>query len=91
MLQKVQKEEQLYIFQRYVNKNYFQFCMESDLVTLQDWFNANKLTLSIKKAVIMLFENKISRTSPRIQTGGEYLPVVTSANFFGVWMDNQLN
>ena len=37
------------------NKYYMRYCIESDLETLQDWFNANKLTLNLKKTVYMLF------------------------------------
>ena len=60
------------------NKNYLQFCMEYDLNTLHDWFTANRLTLNVKKSVIMIFEVRSTGYNPRIKVGSEYSPVVTS-------------
>ena len=37
------------------NINYIRFCLENDLLLLQDWFLANKLTLNISKSVCILF------------------------------------
>ena len=43
------------------NLNYLQFCIQEELLTLQDWFNSNKLTLNIGKSSYLLYHNKKAR------------------------------
>ena len=38
------------------NLNYLQFCVESELSTVQDWFNTNQLTLNVGKSSYLLFQ-----------------------------------
>ena len=37
------------------NQNYLRYCMESELAIVQDWFNANRLTLNVGKSSYLLF------------------------------------
>ena len=39
------------------NSNYLQFCVESELANIQDYFNANKLTLNVSKSMYILYHN----------------------------------
>ena len=43
------------VYKGHRNKNYLRWCLESDLITLTDWFRANKLTANINKTVFMSF------------------------------------
>ena len=38
------------------NQNYLRYCVERDLAIVQDWFNANKLTLNVGKSSYLLFQ-----------------------------------
>ena len=38
------------------NQNYLCYCMESKLAVVQDWFNANRLTLNVGKSSYLLFQ-----------------------------------
>ena len=37
------------------NHRYLKYCIETDLTNVQDWFNANKLTLNLSKSNYMTF------------------------------------
>ena len=69
------------------------WCIREDLMTLTDWFRANKLTLNLDKSVCMLFDkqnknkNKINK-SPCLQALG--LPIVDHTKFLGVLIDDSL-
>ena len=43
---------------RHKNIRYLSYCIESELIRLQDWFNANKLTLNVSKCSYLLFASK---------------------------------
>ena len=43
---------------RHKNIRYLSYCIECELVRLQDWFNANKLTLNVSKCSYLLFTSK---------------------------------
>ena len=76
------------------NKNYMEWCIQQDLITLQDWFCANKLTLNLNKTVYMHFGcgNQLHYTDKyKITIDSMTLPVVTHTKFLGMWIDNQLN
>ena len=74
------------------NKHYMRYCIESDLENLQDWFNANKLTLNLKKTVYMLFRAKKGDDLEfELKLNGETIPRVTSTKFLGTWIDDQLS
>ena len=44
------------------NRHYLHYCVYEDLTCVQDWFNANKLTLNLKKTAFLLFERESSKT-----------------------------
>ena len=70
---------------------YLRYCFETHLAIIQDWFNANKLTLNISKSVLMHFNAKRSSENLHVQIGNTTLPVVKSTKFLGVYIDEKLN
>ena len=73
------------------NLNYLQFCIQEELLTLQDWFNSNKLALNIGKSSYLLYHNKKARpTSVRVELNGIEIPKVHYAKLLGTWLDDQL-
>ena len=72
------------------NLDYIKFCLEHDLVILQDWFRANKLTLNIGKSVFILF-GKHNNQTLSIRLGNEIIPQVKFTKFLGLWIDENLN
>ena len=61
------------------NLNYLKYCIEQDLSTLQDWFNANKLTLNVGKTVGMIFspnQNNHNDQHIQIELNSTILPMV---------------
>ena len=42
---------------KHKNMHYLRFCIENELLRIQDWFNANKLTLNVDKSVYLLFSS----------------------------------
>ena len=65
--------------------------IEQDLVTLQDWFRANKLNLNVEKSVCLIFNNKMCKnTTMNLCISGKRIPVGTNMKFLGVWLDNEL-
>ena len=76
------------------NLNYLKYCIEQDLCTLQDWFNANKLTLNVEKTVRMLFspnQNNHNDKNIKVELNSTILPMVQSVKFLGTWIDSTLN
>ena len=73
------------------NLNYLCFSIESELLTIQDWFNANKLTLNIDKSSYLLYHNR-KQPIPnfKIVLNGVEIPRARYAKFLGVWLDNKL-
>ena len=63
-----------------------------DLVVIQDWFNANKLTLNLTKTVYLYFE-KSSKTNTDLDLtlNGVTIPRVNCTKFLDIWVDDQLN
>ena len=73
------------------NIRYLTFCTEHDLDVIQDWFNANKLTLNVDKTVCMVFSPKQSEKARiSIKLSETELPVVPCSKFLGLWIDNKL-
>ena len=72
--------------------NYLQFCVEQELYRIQDWFNANKLTLNINKSSYLLFQaGKSSDTGFKLSLSGFEIPRVSYAKFLGTWLDDKLS
>ena len=74
------------------NLKYLRYCVESELSVVQDWFNANKLTLNIGKSSYLLFQgHKQQLTKFQIVLNGVEIPRVSHAKFLGTWIDDRLN
>ena len=73
------------------NLNYLRFSIESELLTIQDWFNANKLTLNMDKSSYLLYHNR-KQPIPnfKIVINGVEIPRTKIAKFLGVWLDDKL-
>ena len=74
----------------HTNLNYITFALEHDLVVLQDWFYANKLTLNIGKSVAILF-GKHGGKKINVCIGNETIPQKNCTKFLGLWIDEDLN
>ena len=57
------------------NQNYLRYCVESELSIVQDWLNANRLTLNVGKSSYLLFQgNKHSLPHFQIVLNGIEIP-----------------
>ena len=72
------------------NANYLQYCVNSDLQILQDWFRANKLTLNASKSVCLIFNLRDYLADLKLMMNGVELPILSEKKFLGVWIDNKL-
>ena len=76
----------------HANKHYLRFCVMEDLLSIQDWFYANKLTLNLSKTVYLFFEHKgHMNTDLDLTLNGITIPRKRHTKFLGVWVDDQLN
>ena len=74
------------------NQNYLRYCVERELATVQDWFNANRLTLNVGKSSYLLFQGgKHCLSNFQITLNGIEIPRVRHAKFLGTWIDDRLN
>ena len=65
--------------------------IEYDLLVLQDWFRANKLTLNVEKSVCLIFnENACKNVNMDLTLSGKKIPVQKEMKFLGVWLDKDL-
>ena len=78
------------IYMSHRNLNYCEWCIQSDLHILQDWFRANKLTLNINKSMCMHYSAKESKEI-KIVIDNTPLPMVTKTKFLGIWINNKLS
>ena len=73
------------------NHMYLKYCIEYDLETIQDWFNANKLTLNLAKSTYMTFHTKTNTgTDLNLTLNGVTLPKTHCTKFLGTWLDDRL-
>ena len=73
------------------NLNYLHYSIESELLIIQDWFNANKLTLNVDKSSYLLYHNqKQPIPNFKIVLNGTEIPRARHAKFLGVWLDDKL-
>ena len=71
------------------NQNYLHYCVERELAVVQDWFNANKLTLNVGKSSYLLFQvGKHCLSQFQIELNGIKIPRVRHAKFLGTWIDD---
>ena len=67
---------------------FLKFTIEHDLEMMVDWFKENKLSLNLRKTVIMRFWSSDKNFDIRVE--GNIIPQVTHTKFLGVHMDNEL-
>jgi len=64
--------------------------LNANLAKIAEWFDANQLSLNIKKTHYMIFSNKSVLTSKVVQIKGTKLEQVSSTKFLGVFIDHKL-
>ena len=92
-LESIQFADDTTLYMGHKSVKFLKFCLETDLMTIQDWFRSNKLTLNIDKTVILWFKQN-ALTSPEtenIEICGLKLQCATFTKFLGLWLDNALN
>ena len=72
------------------NNYYLKYCIEIDLLNIQDWFYANKLTLNIDKSVYLIF-NRNNFSEIKLELNGVTIPRGKVVKFLGTWIDEDLN
>ena len=70
---------------------YLKYCLEEDLASLHDWFNANKLTLNVSKTEGVLFSPNKAGNKLKIVLNSIEIPILESTKFLGTWLDQNLN
>ena len=67
--------------------------MNSELVSVAQWFNANKLSLNIKKTNYMLFSKSVRKSGHTndVYIGRNPISMVNTTTFLGVMLDNNLS
>ena len=68
--------------------HFLRYCIETDLSNIQDWFNANKLTLNIGKTVYILFDKKEKINDLGLVLNEMTIPRVEYTKFLGLWIDD---
>ena len=72
-------------------KQFLTFAIEHDLRIIQDWFNANKLTLNMTKSVYVVFgDDNNTLKNLVLKIGETQIPRVPSAKILGLWIDEKL-
>ena len=73
------------------DRKFLTFAIEHDLMTIQDWFNANKLTLNVTKSVYVVFgDHNNSLKNVTLKIGNTQIPKVSNAKILGLWIDEKL-
>ena len=65
--------------------------MNTELLSIDNWLKANKLSLNLSKTVYMVISNKQVSDFESIKIRGVEVSRVPSAKFLGITLDNQLN
>ena len=79
------------IYKNHRNIRYLKWCIEQDLVTVSDWFKANRLTLNLEKTVYIFFGNNKNKIKPNLKINNTTLKPVDHSKFLGMWIDENLN
>ena len=70
---------------------YLRYCIETELLGVQDWFNANKLTLNVTKSVYLLFNAHGQKNIEfKLSLNGIEIPCVRYAKLLGTWIVDKL-
>ena len=89
-LQCIQFADDTTLYFGHKNRHYLRYCVESDLINIQDWFNANRLTLNCNKTVYMLFEKQSNMPDLNLVLNNVVIPRVSFTKFLGLWIDDKL-
>ena len=67
--------------------------MNSDLETLSDWFNANKLSLNVSKSHYMLFKHSrnITNVTTPLRMSNKEIERTSSFKLLGIYIDDKLS
>ena len=65
--------------------------LQSDLRSLSEWLQANKLKLNVKKTKVMIFSRDVIFEDVDLKIDNELIEVVNEFKFLGVWLDNRLS
>ena len=79
------------LFHSHKDLKYLRWCILHDIDLLMDWFQANKLTLNLKKSSVMLFSPDGKDQDFNISISDIVIPTVKETKFLGVWIDHKLN
>ena len=79
------------IYMGHRNVNYLKWCMEQDLININDWFLANKLTLNLKKSCLVLFKKDNKKQSIPMKFQNIDIPQSSRVKFLGIWIDENLD
>ena len=78
------------IYKSHKNLQYLSWCIEDDMNRLMKWFQANKLTLNIKKTVCILFQKPGYNKKIQIKMGNTVIQNTSETKFLGIWLDENL-
>ena len=78
------------LYLTHYNLSYLHDCLEINLAHLNDWFNANTLTLNLQKSQTMSFLHKPEKMR-NVKIGSVTLPEATEFKFLGIWLDPKLS
>ena len=65
--------------------------LNNELILVQSWINANKLSLNINKTQYMLFSHVLKELPNRVNINGTELQQVECTKFLGLYIDNDLS
>ena len=88
----VQFADDITLIFRHKNIRYLSYCIECELARLQDWFNANKLTLNVSKCSYLLFTSKNQKDKNiDLTINNVSIPQVRFAKLLRTWIDDRLD
>ena len=79
------------LYKTYNNLRFLKWSLEHEIVTLLDWFRANKLTLKLDKTACILFQKSGSTKEISLNLDRMTIHSTSNAKFLGMWLDNHLN
>ena len=66
--------------------------LNSELLKINDWMTANRLTINVHKTELMIFSNRLTNTlDNQVSLNGDHISFVDQVRFLGVKIDNRLN
>ena len=66
--------------------------VENELRKVNEWLNANRLSLNADKTLFVLFtHSRVDRNSISIRVGNKIIKQVGSVKFLGIYLDDRIN